>query len=155
MMTIAFGQQGNKNEEDEKFICKINSLISESELIPIMITGDKDNRINIVIMNQWTSKDPNPYNSPKLKAEFLKDINESLIAALTVGDERAQTSFANYRDFFNVYGLWNPDVPEWKNGIDGEMVDAIRDRLFLPWKNENKGWVTFLVMPNRDNGGEV
>ena len=32
-------------------------------------------------------------------------------------------------------------------------VDALRDRLFLPWKDDYRGWVTFLVMPNRNSGG--
>lgn len=131
----------------------IDSLLKKVELIPIMITGEKDNRINIVIMNRWTSRDKEPYNSPKMRDEFIKDINESMIAALTPGDNRAQTAYANYRDFFNVYGLWYPDTPEWKKGIDEETVDAIRDKLFLPWNNENTGWVTFLVMPNQDQGG--
>ncbi|MDO5971328.1 M64 family metallopeptidase [Flavivirga aquimarina] len=132
---------------------EIDALIEKSELIPIQITGDKDNRINVVIMNQWTSSESEPYNSPAMRDEFIKDINNSLVAALTYGDERAKTAYANYKEFFNVYGLWVPDVPEWKKGIDVQAVDAIRDKLFLPWKDEHKGWVTFLVMPNRDKGG--
>ncbi|PXX25424.1 M64 family metallopeptidase [Arenibacter sp. ARW7G5Y1] len=132
---------------------QIDAFIEKSELIPIQITGDKDNRINIVIVNQWTSRNEEPYNSPDMRGEFVKDIEESLVAALTYGDERAQTAYSHYKDFFNVYGLWMPDTPEWKKGIDLEAMDAIRDRLFLPWANEHRGWVTFLIMPNRENGG--
>ena len=132
---------------------QIDGFIAISELIPIQVTGDKNNRINVVIVNQWTSKDKEPYNSPDMKDEFVKDIEESLVAALTYGDERAQTAYANYKEFFNVYGLWMPDTPEWKKGIDLEAMDAIRDKLFLPWTNEYTGWVTFLIMPNRENGG--
>jgi hypothetical protein len=128
-------------------------LLKKVELIPIMINGDKDNRINIVLMNRWTAGDKEPYNSPEMRDEFIRDINESLIAALTPGDERAQTAYANYRNYFNVYGLWYPDSPEWDKGINSEMVDALRDHLFLPWKDPYTGWVTFLVMPNRDSGG--
>ena len=82
----------------------IDSILEKIELIPIMINGDKNNRINIVIMNRWTSGELAPYNTEEMKGEFVKDINESLIAALTPGDERAQTAYANYREFFNVYG---------------------------------------------------
>ena len=132
---------------------RIDSLLKKVELIPIMVNGEKDNRINIVLMNRWTAGDKEPYNSPEMRDEFIKDINESLIAALTTGDERAHTAYANYRNYFNVYGLWYPDSPEWDKGINSELVDALRDRLFLPWKDPYTGWVTFLVMPNRDSGG--
>lgn len=132
---------------------RIDDFIAQSELIPIQVTGDKDNRINVVIINQWSSRDKEPYNSPELRGEFVKDIEESLVAALTYGDERAQTAYAHFKDFFNVYGLWNPDVPEWNKGINRSVVEAVRDKMFLPWKNEHTGWVTFLIMPNSDKGG--
>lgn len=132
---------------------EIDALLKEIELIPIMVNGDKNNRINVVIMNRWTSNEREPYNSPDMREEFVKDIHDSLIAALTPGDERAQTAYANYKAFFNVYGLWYPDSPEWTKGIDNKTVDALRDRLFLPWKDDYRGWVTFLVMPNRNSGG--
>ncbi len=73
----------------------IDSILAKVELIPIMINGDKDNRINIVIMNRWTSDETAPYNAENMRGEFINDINESLIAALTPGDERAQTAYAN------------------------------------------------------------
>ncbi len=153
LSVFAGHEQTSNNANSGRADNQIDSLLKKVELIPIMINGDKDNRINIVIMNRWTSRDKEPYNSPKMRDEFIKDINESLIAALTPGDSRAQTAFANYREFFNVYGLWYPDTPEWQKGIDEETVDAIRDKLFLPWKDEYTGWVTFLVMPNQDQGG--
>jgi hypothetical protein len=131
----------------------IDSVLKKVELIPVLINGDKDNRINIVIMNRWSSRDKEPYNSGAMRQEFLKDIEESFIAAITPGDSRAQTVFANYRQFFNVYGLWWPDMPEWGKGVDQKTVDALRDRFFLPWKDEYTGWVTFLVMPNSTSGG--
>ena len=107
----------------------MDALLKKVELIPIMVNGDTHNRINIVLMNRWTSNEREPYNSPEMREEFIKDINDSLIAALTPGDERAQTAYANYRTFFNVYGLWYPDSPEWNKGIDNKTVDALRDRL--------------------------
>ncbi|MGQ1785364.1 hypothetical protein [Saccharicrinis sp. GN24d3] len=148
---ITEAQNSRRNRDwSEK---EIDVFLNESELIPIMINGDKDNRINIVLMNRWTSNEKAPYNSPEMRDEFIKDINESLIAALTPGDSKAQTAYANYREFFNVYGLWYPNSPEWNVGINGNAVDAMRDKLFLPWKDENLGWATFLVLPNLDNGG--
>lgn len=131
----------------------IDSILKKVELIPLLINGEKDNRINIVIMNRWTSREKAPYNSPQMKTVFLNDIKESLLAALTPGDKRAQTVFANYNKFFNVYALWWPDIPEWDKGVDISIADSLRNRLFLPWKDEHTGWVTLLAMPNVRSGG--
>lgn len=147
------GHAQNRGRAEKWTEAQIDAFIEMSELIPIQVTGDKDNRINVVIVNQWTSGEEAPYNSPDMRGEFVKDIEESLVAALTYGDDRAQTAYSHYKEFFNVYGLWMPDTPEWKKGIDLEAMDAIRDKLFLPWKNEHRGWVTFLIMPNREKGG--
>ncbi len=135
---------------DDQFV---DSLISRMELIPIRINGDKDNRINIVIINRWEERDQKPYNRPEMRQEFIDDVNRSLLAAFTPDDPAAQTAYANYQQFFNLYALWWPDTPMWRNGVETDLIDAIRDRLFLPWKNEHTGWVTFLIMPNRDGGG--
>jgi hypothetical protein len=81
-------------------------------------------------------------------------VQRSLHAAFTPGHPDAHTVYANYHKFFNLYALWWPDAPEWKTGdMDSELVDAIRDRLFLPWTDPHTGWVTVLMMPNRDGGG--
>jgi len=155
LILVFLNFSGNaQSNRDSKFTDnQIDSLLKKTELIPIMINGDKDNRINIVIMNRWTKREAEPYNSPEMKEEFIRDINESLIAALTPGNEWAQTAYANYREFFNVYALWYPDIPEWNKAIDVNTVNAMRDKLFLPWKNKYLGWVTFLLMPNLDGGG--
>ena len=132
----------------------IDRLIREMELIPIEVNGDKNNRINIVIINRWEARDQNPYNQPERRDEFVEDVRNSLLAAFTPGHPDAQTAYANYHRFFNLYALWWPAAPEWKaGGMTTELADAIRDRLFLPWKNPHTGWVTFLIMPNRSGGG--
>ena len=132
----------------------IDSLISAMELIPIRVTGDKNNRINIVILNRWEGRDIRPYNSPEQRAEFLNDINGSLLAAFKPGNPKAATAYANYYPFFNLYALWWPGAPELNSGVmNTDLVDAVRDRIFLPWKEEFTGWATVLIMPNRESGG--
>ena len=131
----------------------VDSIIRQTELIPIKVTGPKDNRINIVIINRWEQRDENPYNSPEMRDEFVKDVENSLLASFTPGDSRAQTAYANYNQFYNLYALWWPSIPMWRDGVETDLIDAIRDRMFLPWKDEHHGWVTFLIMPNRDGGG--
>ncbi|WP_202552367.1 M64 family metallopeptidase [Ginsengibacter hankyongi] len=150
---VRISKMSDRAPSENKLGINIDSVLKKVELIPIMINGDKNNRINIVIMNRWTSKDKDPYNSQEMKKVFLNDINESLIAALTPGNSKAQTAYANYRQFFNVYALWWPDIPEWDKGVDISVADSLRNRLFLPWKDENTGWVTILAMPNVRNGG--
>jgi len=51
-------------------VINIDSILKKVEFIPIMINGDKNNRINIVIMNRRTAKDKAPYNSPEMKKVF-------------------------------------------------------------------------------------
>ena len=131
----------------------VDSLIREMELIPIKVTGPKDNRINIVIINRWEKNDKTPYNSPAMREEFVYDVERSLKAAFTPGDTRAQTAYANYHQFYNLYALWWPNTPAWRDGVETDLIDAVRDRMFLPWADEHHGWVTFLIMPNRDGGG--
>ncbi len=135
---------------DDKYI---DSLIGKMELVPVRVNGDKNNRINIVIVNRWEKRDAKPYNNPGMREEFIDDVNRSLLAAFTPGDPAAQTAYANYQQFFNLYALWWPGTPEWRDGVETDLLEAIRDRLFLPWKDEHTGWVTFLDMPNRDGGG--
>lgn len=144
---------GSSGYAQKPLLQNIDSLLKKVELIPMMVTGNKDNRINIVIMNRWTSREKEPYNKASMKDTFLKDIRESLLEALTPGNSKAQTVFANYRSFFNVYALWWPGIPEWGNGVDISIADSLRNRFFLPWKDENTGWVTILAMPNVRNGG--
>jgi hypothetical protein len=95
MVAQTHATEGKKDSRDQWTVNDIDSLVEKVELIPIMINGDKDNRINIVLMNRWNANEQEPYNSEEMRAEFLKDINESIIAALTPGDPRAQTAYAN------------------------------------------------------------
>lgn len=106
------GEFNNKSNPDSSQ-SEIDSLLKKVELITIMINGEKDNRINIVIMNRWTSKEKESSNSLEMRDEILKAINESLISAPTLGNKDTQTANANYHEFFNMYGLWYPESPEW------------------------------------------
>ncbi len=42
---------------------------------------------------------------------------------------------------------------DWRTGLTTVDLDEIRDRLFLPWNKEGKGWVSCLAMLNTDGGG--
>ena len=51
----------------------MDAIWSKLEFVPLMVNGDKDNRINIVIINRWTAREPKPYNNPGMRAEFFED----------------------------------------------------------------------------------
>lgn len=132
---------------------KFDRLIDEDiEVIPIIENGDKDNRINILIMNRWTSGEKNGYNRPGLRQEFIDDVKHTC-RAFTPGDALAEKPFANFSQFFNVYALWWPEIPAYRKGWTHTDYQTLRDRLFLPWQTEGRGWASLMAMLNSDGGG--
>ncbi len=99
------------------------------EMIPLSITGDKDNRINIVVINRWVKGQRNAYNKPGLRDEFIKDARH-VVRAFTAGDEKAIAPYPDYRGFFNIYAVWWPLMPPWnpqdrKGGMHWEDYKVI------------------------------
>lgn len=132
---------------------KFDAVISEGiEIIPIIENGDKDNRINILIMNRWTPGQKGAYNSPALRQEFIDDVNKTC-RAFILGDALTEKPFANYNEFFNIYAVWWPEVPAYKEGWSQRDYQELRNRLFLPWSTEGRGWVSMMAMLNSDSGG--
>lgn len=143
-----FGRSRYMPEIDEAF------KNGEIELIPIRVTGDKDNRINFCAINRWEEGKPNSYNTPELREEFIDDAKHAF-RVFNPGDEYAIAPYPEYRDFFNLYAIWWAGMPayNWQKGLTTVDLDEIRDRLFLPWNKEGKGWVSCLAMLNSDYGG--
>ena len=135
----------------------VDEIMEQLELIPLVYNGNKNNRINIVVMNRWVENDTEPYNQPEMKDEFIADVENSVVKALTFGDPDAVTPYANYSAFYNIYALWWPNIPVWDpkrpECLGWKQVQEIRNRLFLPWRDEYTGWVTLLSMLNTTGGG--
>ena len=144
------------NTGDSRYIPEIDKAFAngEIELIPIRVTGDKDNRINLCAINRWEEGKPNSYNTPQLREEFINDAKHSFRTFIP-GDEYEIAPFPEFRDFFNLYAIWWPGMPayHWEKGLTTVDLDEIRDRLFLPWNRKGKGWVSCLAMLNTDGGG--
>ena len=144
------------NTGDSRYIPEIDKAFAngEIELIPIRVTGDKDNRINLCAINRWEEGKPNSYNTPILREEFINDAKHSFRTFIP-DDEYAIAPFPEYRDFFNLYAIWWPGMPayNWEKGLTTVDLDEIRDRLFLPWNRDGKGWVSCLAMLNTNGGG--
>jgi len=144
------------NTGSSRYIPEIDKAFAngEIEIIPIRVTGDKDNRINFCVINRWVEGKPEGYNTPRLREEFINDAKYSFRTFIP-GDEYAIAPFPEYRDFFNLYAIWWPGMPayNWEEGLTTVDLDEIRDRLFLPWNKDGKGWVSCLAMLNTDGGG--
>ncbi len=136
-------------------------MADEIELIPVMVGGPKDKRINIVVVNRWREGERDPYNRPELRDEFVQHVRDCIEPAMTLGNEQTQQPFAEQRSFYNVYALWWPSMPPWdpaahdrgEDAMHWEIYNEVRARLFLPWQREGKGWVTHLAMVNSRGGG--
>lgn len=158
LSALVFAPPGTPQARADRAKAKafVDAIWSKLEFVPLMVNGDKDNRINIVIINRWTAREPKPYNNPSMRAEFFEDAR-SVVRAFTPGDPKAVTPVAEYSKFFNIYAIWWPDQPIWDpgtpDGLKEPVFQEIRDRYFLPWKNEETGWVTLMAMLNTDGGG--
>jgi len=144
------------NTGRSRYIPEIDKAFAngEIELIPIRVTGDKDNRINFCAINRWEEGKPDSYNTPQMREEFINDALHSFRTFIP-DDEYAIDPYPEYRDFFNLYAIWWPEMPayNWREGLTTVDLDEIRDRLFLPWNKKGKGWVSCLAMLNSDYGG--
>jgi hypothetical protein len=134
----------------------IDRAMPTLKLVPLLASGPKDNRINIVIINRWMKGERNGYSRPEMREEFLSDCRE-VLRGFAPGDAKAVSPYAAYHGFFNVYALWWPSSPAWDpkdpNCLHWKHYNEIRDRLFLPWKRPGRGWVTHLAMLNSSGGG--
>jgi hypothetical protein len=136
-------------------------VANEAELVPLLLNGDKDNRVNILIVNRWRAGERDPYNRPEMRDTFLRHARDVIETALVHGTAKTQEPFATQRNLYNVYALWWPGVPAWNpEAYDkGEwaghwaVYNELRARLFLPWRHPGRGWVTHLAMANSRGGG--
>lgn len=127
----------------------IEDIISTIEIDTLLNNGPKDNRINYAFGNIRPKENENPYPSQddlvKVVGDLLPYFNPDL--------EQGKLGFAQYSNFFNLYSLWFPDpivyesVPEYF-----QLTQSIRDQIFLPWANDQRGWITMIYTGGGGNG---
>jgi hypothetical protein len=137
------------------------SLANDIELVPLLVSGNKNNRLNLIVVNRWTKEAANSYNKPGMREAFLQLAREAALRPLIAGDEKALAPLPNLRNFFNIYIVWWPNIPACANynarGV-WDNYEELRERLFLPWQREGKGWATYFAMDNGNyygNGASV
>gem|GEM_PF-1505692 len=135
-------------------VAQIDAAIRNGEIerIPIMVNGDKDNRINMAFINRWWQGQRHPYNHPDMREEFVQDCQRGL-DIFTAGHPDGIYPYPEYKNFFNLYGMWWPGMPpenkkDAKKGMQNDDYNDIRDRFFLPWNHPDHGWVTQIGFPN-------
>jgi hypothetical protein len=116
----------------------------------ICYSGSKDNRINWIIQNRSSANAGNNFTDA---AELRSDLEETLIPAFTLNDPGAKTPYAQYKDFFNLYAVWWPDAPGDHTWWNFSIIQSLRDEIFLPWANDETGWVTWFSTTKYGGGG--
>ena len=112
--------------------------------------GPKDNRISWVIQNRST---PNGNNNFENAQDLRNGLEETFIPAFTYGDPGAKVPYAQYKDFFNLYSVWWPEAPSDATWWSFPIIQDMRDEIFLPWSNNETGWVTWFSTTKTGGGG--
>ncbi|MBK8558145.1 MAG: hypothetical protein IPL65_21490 [Lewinellaceae bacterium] len=131
--------------------CQMLSDVAAAQIFDTIIySGPKDNRINWVIQNRSTG---NPNNDFQGAADLRSDLEQSLIPAFTLNDPGAKVPYAQYRNFFNLYAAWWPDAPSEETWWSFSLIQQLRNEIFLPWGNNETGWVTWFSTIKYGGGG--
>lgn len=125
-------------------------IVATLDIEILMDNGPKDNRINIAIANLTNPDGTYTYQT---KTELDTDI-EPIISNFDLNNPEHQTGFSEYSKFFNVHSVFFPDplvfetIPSYY-----ETEKAVRDAIFLPWADEQFGWVTMMYSFIGGGGG--
>lgn len=123
-------------------------IIATLEIDTLLNHGPKDNRINLAFANI----DHESARKYTQKEDLLADVNE-ILTRFDPNDPNTRIGYSQYRNFFNVYNIWFPEPflfetkPEYYQKAQG-----LRDALFLPWADDQHGWIT-MVYTLKDGGG--
>lgn len=115
----------------------------------IVNSGPKDNRINFAFANV----DHATANSYQSRDVFLSDLTD-ITERFDPNSPKAKNGFSQYRRFFNLYSVWFDD-PFVFEPVPAYYIEsqAFIDSLFLPWADEQHGWVTMMYTLKGGGGG--
>ncbi len=135
---------------DDGSCMTIEELIAEQEFDTLHYGGPKDNRINFVIQNRGMPDAGNEFNSLE---ELVEGLSENYLPAFEYGTAATKNPYAQYKDFFNLYAAYWPDAPGQHTWWTFDILHQMRDALFLPWANDETGWVTWFSSSKYGGGG--
>ncbi len=128
----------------------LTDVVAAQVFDTICYSGSKDNRINWVIQNRSATNSNNNFTDAD---DLRAGLEESLIPAFTYGDIGAKVPYAQYKNFFNLYAAWWPDAPSDDTWWHFSVIQSMRDEIFLPWANDETGWVTWFSTTKYGGGG--
>jgi len=139
-LVVGFNSQGQT----------IKEITATVDVDTLLNNGPKDNRISIAIANLTNKEGTSTYNTKE-------DLNAGiapLLAYFDINNPNNKSGFSHYSNFFNVYSVYFPNplvfetIPSFYQTANG-----VRDELFLPWTNEDRGWITMLYSFKGGGGG--
>lgn len=135
---------------DDGTCMNLQDVIAAQIMDSICYNGPKDNRINWVLQNRGTG---NPNSEFADAAEFVQLYEADLLKAFTVGDPAEQIPYAQYKNFFNLFASYWPNAPSDDEWWSFQIIQQMRNEIFLPWANEETGWVTWFSTTKNGGGG--
>lgn len=131
--------------------CMTTADIAALQIIDTLCwSGPKNNRINFVLQNRGTS---NPSGTYVNMNEFVTAFDSTFLPAFTWGDPGAKQPYAQYKSFFNLHASWWPNAPGDHTWWKFSVIQELRDMMFLPWANNETGWVTWFSTTKNGGGG--
>lgn len=126
----------------------IPEIVSTLEIDTLLDYGPKDNRINLAFANI----DHATARKYTQKADLLSDVQE-ILTRFDPNHPNTRLGFSQYRNFFNVYNIWFPEpiLFEQKPSYY-QTAQGVRDALFLPWADDQHGWIS-MIYTLKDGGG--
>ena len=128
----------------------MEQLLASQIIIQYIDSGDKNNRINWAIQNRGMNNPNDEFQNPE---EFFAMFEDSILVTFDPDHPLTQEPYANYRNFFNLYGWYWPDAPSVDNGWNWATFKGMRDAYFLPWADEEHGWATLFSTTKTGGGG--
>ena len=126
----------------------ISELVASLEIDTLLDYGPKDNRINLAFAN-IDHASANKYTD---KQDLLDDVQE-ILTRFDPGHSNGRQGFMQYRNFFNVFNVWFPEPLLFEQRPSYfQTSQGVRDALFLPWANDQHGWIS-MIYTLKDGGG--
>ena len=129
--------------------CAFTISAQDVEIDTLLNSGIKDNRINFAFGNV----DHATANAYETKSDFISDLQE-LMDRFDPDSPLRKNGFSHYRNFFNVFSVWFEE-PFVFEPVPSYYIEsqAFIDNLFLPWADDQHGWVTMMFSLNGGGGG--
>ncbi|MCB0650668.1 MAG: T9SS type A sorting domain-containing protein [Saprospiraceae bacterium] len=135
---------------DDGSCITLEGIVDVQSFDTLLYSGPKDNRINFVIQNRTSA---NPNDNFTNAQELRSRLELNFLPSFDFNDPGAKMPYAQYKNFFNLYAAWWPDAPGDHTWWSFNIIQQLRNEIFLPWANDETGWVTWFSTSKYGGGG--